>query len=91
MRKNDGMKLVFITAIVAFLFFGSLAIFSWIFDGHSGGYFQSPPWNDGICNICGGHYLYSQVVGDCADLDYVYICEICGQIICLENNPLTNR
>lgn len=50
-----------------------------------------PLWNDGICDICGGHYLYSQVVGSVADLDYIYICENCGQIICLENNPLTNR
>lgn len=42
-------------------------------------------YNGGICPKCGGHYIYEQAVAHHYDTDYIYICDICGDMIELES------
>lgn len=42
-------------------------------------------YNGGICPKCGGHYIYEQAVTHKYDTDYIYICDICGDMIELES------
>jgi len=42
-------------------------------------------YNGGICPKCGGHYIYEQAVAHQYDTDYIYICDICGDMIELDS------
>ena len=42
-------------------------------------------YNGGICTKCGGHYIYEQAVAHKYDTDYIYICNICGDMIELDS------
>ena len=38
-------------------------------------------YNNGICKICGGHYVYQQAVGHRYETNYIYRCDKCGHTI----------
>lgn len=38
-------------------------------------------YNDGICKLCGGRYIYQQAVGHKYSTNYIYKCEKCGHVI----------
>lgn len=38
-------------------------------------------WNNGICESCGGEYVYLQAVGHYIGTDYIYECNNCGKHI----------
>ena len=38
-------------------------------------------YNNGICKLCGGHYVYQQAVGHRYDTNYIYRCDKCGHTI----------
>ena len=42
-------------------------------------------YNGGICPKCGWHYIYEQAVAHQYDTDYIYICDICGDMIELDS------
>ena len=41
-------------------------------------------YNNGICPVCGGQYVYSQAVGHRSRTGYIYICDECGHLIELD-------
>lgn len=42
---------------------------------------SSARYNNGICKICGGRYVYQQSVGHAYTTDYIYRCDKCGHTI----------
>ncbi len=42
-------------------------------------------YNNGICQLCGGHYVYQQAVGHNYTTDYIYRCDKCGHVIEVDN------
>lgn len=42
---------------------------------------SSARYNNGICKICGGHYVYQQAVGHRYETNYIYRCDKCGHTI----------
>lgn len=38
-------------------------------------------YNNGICKLCGGNYVFQNAVGHRWSTDYVYVCDKCGNLI----------
>ena len=38
-------------------------------------------YNNGICQLCGGKYVYQQAVGHRYETNYIYRCDKCGHTI----------
>lgn len=41
----------------------------------------SVAYNNGVCQYCGGHYVFQQAVGHRNFTDYMYVCDTCGRMI----------
>lgn len=41
-------------------------------------------YNNGICPVCGGQYVYSQAIVHRSRTGYIYICDECGHLIELD-------
>jgi len=53
-------------------------------------WFASKVWsadkyNNGVCEACGGQYVYQQAVGHRYSTEYIYICDKCGHMIQIDN------
>ena len=46
---------------------------------------SSARYNNGICKVCGGRYVYHQSVGHAYTTDYIYRCDKCGHTIEVDN------
>lgn len=42
-------------------------------------------YNNGVCEACGGQYVYQQAVGHRYSTEYIYICDKCGHMIKIDN------
>lgn len=42
-------------------------------------------YNEGVCPKCGGHYIYEHAVTHQTDTNYIYICNVCGDMIELDS------
>ena len=42
---------------------------------------SSTAYNNGICPICGGAYVFKETVGHRYSTNYIYICNKCGHLI----------
>lgn len=38
-------------------------------------------YNNGICQVCGGNYIYQQAIGHHFTTGYIYRCNKCGNLI----------
>ena len=38
-------------------------------------------YNNGICSLCDGHYVFHQAVGHAYSTRYIYKCDKCGNLI----------
>lgn len=73
----EVMSLLLVTLVIVF----AIAYIGVKFDKRE----DQKKYNGGICPKCGGHYIYEQAVTHKYDTDYIYICDVCGDMIELES------
>ena len=42
---------------------------------------SSTAYNNGICPVCGGNFVFKETVGHRYSTNYIYICDKCGFLI----------
>ena len=72
MRTNhESLPLSFVAMLIA------LIVLLWIIESCIGAY----RYNDGVCKLCGGKYVFQNAVWHRYETNYVYICDKCGHMI----------
>lgn len=74
---DNDIKFLIKMLIVVIIIFGLTAIMMRSCENR----ISTEKYGDGICEKCGGHYVYSQAVGHQYDTYYIYICDQCGHLI----------
>ena len=44
-------------------------------------FIEKSDYNNGICSLCDGHYVFHQAVGHAYFTRYIYKCDKCGNLI----------
>ena len=77
-KKELLIEILLIIAIVGFILLGIFVI-------HSRKSVHRGNFNNGVHENCGGHWEYQQAVNRYYyDVDYVYICDKCGELLILD-------
>ena len=51
----------------------------------AGKIWSADKYNNGVCQNCGGHYVFKQAVGHQVSTEYMYVCDRCGNMIQIDN------
>lgn len=67
--------------VLAVVIIGTITFGLWFLANKIDTNIASSKYNNGICESCGGDYIYLQAVGHYIDTDYIYECNKCGKHI----------
>ena len=51
----------------------------------AGKIWSADKYNNGVCQNCGGRYVFRQAVGHYYMTEYMYVCDKCGNMIQIDN------